>query len=71
MEFTTTEPTAYRTEVWSYFDHHPDLLKNIVREILLEEKVIVNDEMAARRRRVESLIDSHFEEFSEVFKALA
>jgi len=51
----------------------PDLLKEIIKEIFVENEIIKThtDEQAKRRKRLEKLIDTTFDEYDEVFKALA
>lgn len=48
-----------------------DLFKETIKEILVENKVISSNEQQERRARLEKLIDDDFEEYDEVFKALA
>lgn len=47
------------------------LLKEVIKEILVENQVIVSDEQAARRKRLEAIIEDDFEKYDEVFRALA
>ncbi len=48
-----------------------DLLKEILKEILQENQIIVSEEQAERRSRLESFIKEDFQNYEEVFKALA
>lgn len=47
------------------------LFKETIKEILVEHKVIVSEQQAERRKRLEKLIDDDFKKYDEVFKALA
>ncbi len=47
------------------------LLKEVIKEILVENQVIVSDEQAERRKRLEAIIEADFNEYDEVFRALA
>jgi len=47
------------------------IFKETIKEILVENKVIVSEAQAERRKRLEKLIDDDFKQYDEVFKALA
>lgn len=47
------------------------LFKEVIKEILVEHQVIANNEQDKRRKQLEKLIDSDFDKYDEVFKALA
>ncbi|HFA50673.1 MAG TPA: hypothetical protein ENJ95_16825 [Bacteroidetes bacterium] len=47
------------------------MFKKLILEILEENKIIVSDEQAERRKKIEAMIDEDFMKYEEVFKALA
>ena len=47
------------------------LFKETIKEILVENQIIVSKEQKDRRERLEKLIDDDFRKYDEVFKALA
>lgn len=47
------------------------LFKDTIKEILVENQIIVSNEQKERRERLEKLIDDDFKKYDEVFKALA
>jgi len=48
-----------------------NFFKEIIKEILIENQVIVSDEQAARRKKLEAMINEDFDKYNDVFKALA
>ena len=48
-----------------------NLLKDVIKEILIENQIIVSDEQAARRKKLETMINEDFDKYDDVFKALA
>lgn len=47
------------------------LFKAVIKEILIDEKIILPAENFSRRERVEKLIEDDFNRFDDVFNALA
>ena len=47
------------------------LFKAVIKEILIDEKIILPADKFSRRERVEKLIEEDFERFNDVFNALA
>jgi uncharacterized membrane protein len=47
------------------------LFKEIIEEILIENQVIISENQAERRKRVERIITKNFDKYDDVFKALA
>jgi len=47
------------------------LFKDTIKEILVENQIIVSSEQKERRERLEKLINDDFKKYDEVFKALA
>lgn len=47
------------------------LFKDTIKEILLENQIIVSNEQKERRERLEKLINDDFKKYDDVFKALA
>lgn len=45
--------------------------KETIKEILLENQIIVSEEQAERRKKLEQMINEDFEQYDDVFKALA
>jgi hypothetical protein len=50
---------------------HPAYFKALIKEILLENRVIVDDAQAERRKRLEQMINEDFDKYDEVFQSLA
>ena len=48
-----------------------NLFKELIKEILLENQVIISEEQAKRRQKIESMIEEDFEKYDSVFKDLA
>ena len=46
-------------------------LKEIIKEILIENQIIINEEQANRRKRLEEMIEEDFDKYDVVFKSLA
>ena len=46
------------------------ILKLTMEEMLVENQVIVSDEQAERRNRLEAIIEADFAKYDEVFRAL-
>ena len=47
------------------------MFKEIIREILVENQIIISQEQAKRRERIEAMIEEDFEKYDPVFKDLA
>jgi hypothetical protein len=47
------------------------LFKAVIKEILIDEKIILPADKFSRSERVEKLIEDDFERFDDVFNALA
>ena len=48
-----------------------NLFKELVREILVENQVIITEGQATRRERIEQLVEQDFDKYDSVFKDLA
>ena len=48
-----------------------NLFKETIKEILIEHQVIVTEEQAKRREKLEKMINEDFDKYDEVFKALS
>ena len=47
------------------------IFKDIIREVLLEHQIIVSEEQAKRRQRLEAMIEEDFDKYDSVFRDLA
>jgi len=47
------------------------LFKEVIKELLIENQVIVSDEQAQRREKLEKIINEDFDKYDDVFKTLA
>lgn len=47
------------------------LFKDVIKEILAENQVITSKDQEKRRKKLEMLIDQDFDNYNDVFKALA
>ncbi len=47
------------------------IFKDVIKEILIENQVITSKEQESRRKKLEMLIDKDFDNYDDVFKALA
>lgn len=53
------------------FQEDRTLFKSIIKEILIENQVIISDEQAERHMRLEAIVEEDFQKYDEVFRALA
>jgi hypothetical protein len=49
----------------------PTLLKSVVKEVLMENNIVVSAEQAENRKEIEKMILEDFEEIGDVYKSLA
>lgn len=47
------------------------LFKDVIAEILIENQIIISEEQAERRQKLEKMIHDDFEKYDDVFRALA
>ena len=47
------------------------IFRDLIKEILIENQVIISDEQAERRERLEAMIEEDFDKYDSVFKDLA
>lgn len=47
------------------------LFKDIIKEIIIENQVVVSKGQEERRKKLEKMIQEDFEKYDDVFKALA
>lgn len=45
--------------------------KETIKEILIENQIIISTEQAERREKLEKMISEDFDQYDDVFKALA
>ena len=50
---------------------NPKYFKDIIREILVENQITINEEQADRRKKQEKMINEDFDQQDEVFESLA
>ena len=66
-----TDRALLKSVLSELMQERQDLFKEILKEILLENQIIVSPEQASRRERLETLIREDFDKYKEVFKAFA
>lgn len=50
---------------------NPGYFKDLIKEILIENQVIISEEQSQRRKRLEEMINEDFNKYDEVFRSLA
>lgn len=68
---TLTERELLKSVVLEVLRQEPSLLKAVVKEVLIENNIVVSTEQDARRKEIEEFIQADFEEIGDVYKALA
>jgi hypothetical protein len=71
MNSHNVDKEALKFVVAEIIMENPKYFKEIIREILLENKIIVDEEQAERRKRLEKMINEDFDKYDEVFQSLA
>ncbi|MCF8246963.1 MAG: hypothetical protein K9J37_18570 [Saprospiraceae bacterium] len=66
-----TDREMLKSVVLEVLRQEPALLKSVVREVLVENNIVVSTEQAARRKEIEAMILEDFDEIGDVYKALA
>lgn len=68
---TLSDRDLLKSIVLEVLREEPAMLKALVREVLIENNIVVSTEQAENRKEIEKLILEDFEEIGEVYKALA
>lgn len=71
MNLSQTDKATLKRLIREILIEDISLFKGVIKEILEENKVIGADAQAERRKKLEALIDEDFDEYDEVFNALA
>lgn len=71
MDISKVDKVALKSILREILIEEPTLLKAIIKEILVENEIIETSDQAKRRKKIEQLIDTNFDKYEEVFKALA
>ena len=71
MSLGNLERTELKILLKEILREDASLFKDVIKEILIENQVIVSDNQAARRKKLEAMINEDFDKYDDVFKALA
>ena len=71
MSLGNLEKTELKILLKEILREDASLFKDVIKEILIENQVIVSDDQAARRKKLEAMINEDFDKYDDVFKALA
>jgi hypothetical protein len=71
MTISNTDKEILKSALAELIQEKPALFKEVIQEILEENKIIISDEQLARRQRLEAIIEEDFSQHDEVFRALA
>ena len=71
MDIQNIDKSVLKTIIREIIKEDISLFKDTIKEILLENQIIVSTEQKERREKLEKLIDDDFKKYDEVFKALA
>lgn len=68
---TISNPEQLKEVVLNVLKEHPEILKAAIKEILLPDAESSTETPEARRERMRAMIQGDFDQYEEVFKALA
>lgn len=71
MEAKNIDKATLKLALQELIKEDKNLFKEIITEILVENQVITSNKQEKRRKKIEQLLDLDFDEYDEVFKALA
>lgn len=71
MSIQDIDRRALKAVIAEILFENPKYFKELIKEILVENQVIITEEQANRRKRLESIINEDFDKYDEVFKSLA
>jgi formiminotetrahydrofolate cyclodeaminase len=71
MELNAMDKAQLKAVIRELITEDITLFKAVIKEILIDEKIILPADKFSRRERVEKLIEEDFERFNDVFNALA
>jgi len=71
MTISNTDKEILKSALAELIQEQPSLFKEVIREILEENKIIVSDEQLERRKRLEAILEEDFSQYDDVFRALA
>ncbi|MCB0594715.1 MAG: hypothetical protein H6557_15865 [Lewinellaceae bacterium] len=71
MELSKMDRTVLKEIIRELLLEDSIIFKKIIEEILEENKIIISGEQMKRRKLVEKMIQEDFDKYDEVFKELA
>jgi uncharacterized membrane protein len=71
MTIASADRAVLKSIIKEMMQEDKSSFKEMLKEILVENQIIVSDEQAERRKRLESIIEDDFKKYDEVFRALA
>jgi len=71
MDINNIDKLTLKAVVKEILLEDSSIFKDIIKEILTENQVIISEEQQSRRKKLEKFIDEDFDNYDEVFKALA
>jgi hypothetical protein len=71
MSIQDIDRSALKVVITEILLENPKYFKELIKELLVENQIIITEEQADRRKRLERMIDEDFDKYDEVFKSLA
>jgi hypothetical protein len=71
MDLNTLDRKSLKAIIREVMEEDISLFKRVIKEILIDEKILLPSEDSSREERVKQLIDNNFDQYEDVFKALA
>ena len=71
MKIQDIDRGALKAMIAEILFENPKYFKELIKEILVENQIVVSEEQADRRKRLEKMINEDFDKYDDVFKSLA
>ena len=71
MSIQDKDRSALKVVIAEILLENPKYFKELIKELLVENQIIITEEQADRRKRLERMINKDFDKYDEVFKSLA
>lgn len=71
MDFGKVDKVVLKSIIREILKEDVNLFKDIIKEILVENQVISDENQATRRAKLEKMISDDFDKYDDTFKALA
>ena len=71
MDLGKLDRTTLKSILREILNEDINLFKEVIRELLIENQVIASKEQELRRQKLEMMINEDFDNYDDVFKALA